>query len=101
MTTQEPERPPDGPAGPTQQQLDDAVRGTRRSRPKYGVFIGLGVVLGLAAALVLTATTDAQPLRQGQEQFSDTSVIGYTALVLALLGGLLGGGVAVLLDRRR
>ena len=68
----------------------------RRTRsPKYGVFIGLGVLVGVIAAGIATFTLPVT------EDYGYGTVLGYTALVLGLTGGLLGGLVAVLLDRRR
>jgi predicted phage tail protein len=81
--------------GPSEQQRAAAVRVHRRSAPRYRVFIGLGVVVGALAAVVVTSA-----FARGGE-FTTGSVLGYTAVLLALVGGLLGGGVAVLLDRRR
>lgn len=88
----EPSRPP--VAGPTPEQLVAAVHARRRSAPRYRVFVGLGVLAGVVAAVVLTSFSS------GDGGYGAGSVLGYTALLLALVGGLLGGAVAVLLDRR-
>lgn len=75
--------------------LDQMVQVRRRRSPKYPVFIGLGVSLGVLVAVVLTYALPAT------QQYGYRSVVGYTALTLGLVGGLVGGGVALLLDRRR
>lgn len=66
-----------------------------RQAPRYRAFIGTGAVLGLILALLATLWTGS-----GSDDYSFQSVLGYTAVSLALLGGLLGGLVAVILDRR-
>ncbi len=74
----------------------------RRTRtPKYPVFIGLGVVLGVAVAGVVTLLTPLAPDPVTGQEYSFGQVLGYLSLVLALVGGLIGGLVAVLIDRRR
>ena len=75
--------------------VEEMTRARRTRSPKYGVFIGVGVLLG---ALVAGVATFALP---ATEEYGYATVLGYTALVLGLVGGLLGGVVAVLLDRRR
>jgi hypothetical protein len=79
---------------PTPQELATARQGRIRREPRYRVFVVTGVVLGLAAAVVLTAT------RPEQQQYSPLAVFGYLAVSLVILGGLLGGLLAVLLVRR-
>jgi len=91
--TGEPAGPTSGRDGPSPEQLAGAVRARRRSAPRYRVFIGIGVLVGVFAAFLVTTTAEGGEFEAG-------SVLGYTALLLALVGGLLGGGVAVLLDRR-
>ncbi|RJK94325.1 hypothetical protein [Vallicoccus soli] len=65
-----------------------------RRRPRYEAFIGTGAVAGVVLALVLAAV---RPQVQG---FSPSSVVLYLGLLLAVVGGLLGGLVAVGLERR-
>lgn len=66
---------------------------SRRRAPRYRAFIGVGIALGVLAALILTFT-------RPETEYGYTSVFGYTALVCGLVGGLAGGAVAVVLDRR-
>ncbi len=75
--------------------IDEMVQVRRRRAPRYPVFIALGAVVGALVAVVLTYSLPAT------EQYGYQAVVGYTALTLGLVGGLLGGGIAVLLDRRR
>jgi hypothetical protein len=63
--------------------------------PRYGRFIGTGAVLGVLIALVLAT------VQGGTEQYSAAAAFGYLALLLGPIGGLLGGAVAVLLERPR
>jgi hypothetical protein len=83
------------PAQPAQRPPVEQMTRVRRTRsPKWGVFIGLGVLVGV---LVAGAATFALPVT---DEYGYGTVLAYTALVLALVGGLLGGVVALLLDRR-
>jgi hypothetical protein len=79
-----PSGPPDGP---TRRRVHHA--------PRYRSFLLAGVVVGLLAALAVTL---AYPPGVG---YSRVQVFGFLAVSGGLLGALLGGGVAVLLDRRR
>lgn len=62
-------------------------------RPRFGRFIGTGVVLGFVAAVVLGQLGRSTP------QYSGGAVVLYLGLLLGLVGGLAGGVVAILLDR--
>lgn len=83
-------RPAAGPERPSAPLVLEVA--SRRRSPRYGVFIGLGVTLGVAVAFFLTFS-------RPETEFSYLSVLGYTALGCGLVGGLIGGLVAVLLDR--
>jgi hypothetical protein len=50
--------------------------------------------MGLFVALVLAVVN-------GGEEYSGWSVFGYVGLLCGVIGGLVGGGVAVLLDGSR
>ena len=78
-----------------QPPIDEMVQVRRRRSPKYPVFIGVGVFLGVLIAVGLTYSLPAT------EEFGYRSVVGYMALTLGLVGGLVGGAVALILDRRR
>lgn len=79
---------------PTDHDLDKAPRGRARRAPRYVPFLATGALLGLVAAVVLAFALPPVP------RLGTGSVLGYLAFVLGLVGALLGGAVAVLLDRR-
>jgi cation transporter-like permease len=85
------------PTDPTQPQPSDPAGPVRRLRvrrsPKYAAFIVTGALLGLLVAIVAGATGPVDP------QTGRAKLIGYLAMALVLLGGLLGAGVAVALER--
>ena len=66
-----------------------------RRAPRYRAFVSTGILAGLAVALVLSRFS---PSGTG---FSGGSTLGYLAMVLALLGAMLGAAVAVLVERPR
>ncbi|HEX3002851.1 MAG TPA: hypothetical protein VHO27_01460 [Angustibacter sp.] len=64
-----------------------------RRHPRYSAFLLTGGVVGVVVAVVAGLAGSA-----GQ---SRGALIGYLAVLLGLLGALLGGVVALVLDRRR
>lgn len=66
-----------------------------RRRPKYSAFMAVGALLGVLAGGLFTFS------RPETAEYSYASVIGYTCLLLGLLGVLAGGLLAALLDRRQ
>lgn len=87
--------------------LATARPATVRRAPKYSVFIGAGAVVGIVVGLVLVALLKAP----GVDWVSDgTGFVWFlegegavrtvTALGLGVLGGFVGGALAVLADRR-
>jgi len=83
------EHPPQG-----QQARRPPPSPKRSRRPKFGPFLLTGAVVGMLVALVVDRVG---PQVQG---YGAGSVLGFLALSFAGLGALLGGLVAVLLDRR-
>lgn len=84
-----PERPaPERPA-PQPRQVE------LRRAPRYRAFVLTGALAGVLAALVVSRLTADDP------QFSAGSILGYLAVILGLIGGVLGGGVAILVERPR
>ncbi|HEY6797347.1 MAG TPA: hypothetical protein VI248_21945 [Kineosporiaceae bacterium] len=81
------------PVGESPAQAGPAPATLRRA-PRYGPFIGTGVVIGAVIGVVLTIAVP------DDGRFSTGAVLGYLAVSLGLLGGLLGGAAAVLVDRR-
>lgn len=72
-------------------QIDVAVR---RS-PKYSVFMGLGAILGVLVAGVLTLFVDPAAMPAG---YTVAKGAGLLLLILAVGGLFLGGLLAVILD---
>lgn len=88
--------PPVPPPSSADADPGDASHAARtRRHPRYGRFIGAGAVAGVLVALVLVAFA-AGPTRQ----FGVGQVVVYLGALLAFVGGLLGGGVAVVLEGR-
>ncbi|GAA1868962.1 hypothetical protein [Brevibacterium marinum] len=73
-------------------QIDVAVR---RS-PKYSVFMGLGAIVGVLVAGVLTLFVDPEAMPTG---YTVAKGAGLLLLILAVGGLFLGGLLAVILDR--
>lgn len=69
------------------------IKGRRRA-PKFGAFIGTGIMLGLVAALLVTTFTQRDP------SYSFNTAFGYIGLVFALIGALAAGLLAIWLDHR-
>lgn len=80
----------DTSAGPTTSMPPAA---TLRRAPRYRAFVLTGALVGIVLAILLTA------LFPDSGRFSTGSVMGYLAVALALIGGLLGAAVAVLIER--
>ena len=74
--------------------MSDPDRRTVRVRrsPRVGVFLSIGVLAGFVAALLLTVLTP------DDGQYPRGEVFGFTLLLLAPVGVVLGGIVAVVLD---
>ena len=66
-----------------------------RRAPRYRAFVLTGVLFGVLAALLATAL--APPTGDGRSG----SVLGYLAVSLGLLGGLVGAAAALVAERRR
>ena len=65
-----------------------------RRSPRIGVFLALGAVLGALAAVVLVLATPPDPTTPTPQ------AIGFLVLLLAPLGALLTGLVAIALEAR-
>lgn len=86
------ETPGPGAAEPSAGEIVEQEQVRVRRAPKYGVFIGLGAVLGAVAALVLTVAFPEN------DEFSAGQVFGFLLLVGAVVGIALGGAVAATID---
>lgn len=68
-----------------------------RRSPKYSVFIGIGVVIGMIAGFVLwSLPVDTSELTR---QFSEASILWTLMVFLGIVCGFLGAMLALLLDR--
>jgi hypothetical protein len=81
--------PDDGTADPGPRRLP-----VRRA-PRYGAFLVTGAVVGVVIAVVSGLSGPSDP------SVGRGALVGYLAMALGLLGGLVGGAVAVVLDRVR
>ena len=81
--------PDDVPAGSVQVQL--------RRAPRFVPFMITGAVIGVLIALLAVLL---RRLPDQETEVSARAVVGYLGSIGALLGGLAGAGLAVLLDRR-
>jgi hypothetical protein len=89
----EPARPAEAarPVGPP-----EAVQVRLRRAPRYRAFLVAGGVVGAIAGVVASLL-----LGDPESLFSQTTTTGYLAAIGLLLGALLGGAVAVLVERPR
>ena len=92
---------------PSEQELAQVAQpATVRHAPKYGAFITAGAVVGILVGLVLTAVIEPAIPRvadgSGFISFLDGegAVRTWMAAAGAVLGGFVGGLVAILADRR-
>ncbi len=76
--------------------MKDQIDVTVRRSPKYSVFIGLGAIVGILVAGILSLTVDPAAMPDG---YTVGKGLGLALLVLAIAGGFCGGFVALLLDR--
>lgn len=76
-----------------------SVEATVRRVPRYGVFIGLGIVLGVIVAGILTMVGSYEPSEALRVVYPPEQVLGFLLLWTAPTGAALGGAVALVLDR--
>jgi len=81
------------------QESHETSLATVRRVPRYGVFMALGAVVGVIAALVLTFTGSFEPTPGGEVTYSAGQVFGFTLLYLVPIGIALGAVVAMLIER--
>jgi len=75
------------------------VEATVRRVPRYGVFMAIGVVLGVIAAGILTLTGSFDPSTALDVVYPPMQVFGFLLLWTAPIGLALGGVVALILER--
>ena len=99
------QRPQPGAAVPDELELERiAVLATVRRAPKFGAFITAGALVGALLGLVLVLVTASPDTGTGGAFMpvlgGDGTVRLLTAGAFAVLGGLVGGALAVGADRR-
>ncbi|UWF77683.1 MULTISPECIES: potassium transporter Trk [Microbacterium] len=77
----------------------ETVEARIRPVPRYGVFIGLGVVLGIITAAILTAVGSYEPSQALDVVYPPGQVFGFALLWTVPIGIAAGGIVALMLDR--
>ena len=75
------------------------VEATVRRVPRYGVFMAIGVVLGIIAAGILTMVGSYEPSEVLDVVYPPEQVFGFALLWTVPIGIALGGLVAILLER--
>jgi len=92
----EPGVPPqeEAPEGAPGQDEPSPVPVRLRRAPRYRAFVGTGALLGAIGGIVARLL-----LGDPGSLFSAGTTTGYLAAIGLLLGGLLGGAVAVLVER--
>jgi hypothetical protein len=79
---------------------DEIVAARVRRSPRYVVFLVLGAALGVFVAMILTFAFDGTDrVAENGAVYSDGQVFGFLALVGIAVGLLVGGLVAIVLDR--
>ncbi len=94
--------PPTTDAAPERVEAisDELVEVRVRRSPRYGVFLLLGTALGILVAMILTfAFNGNDRTADNGAIYSDGQVFGFLALAGVAVGLLVGGLVAILLDR--
>lgn len=85
---------------PAVRVTDELVQAQVRRVPKYGVFLTVGVALGIVVAMILTFVFDGtQDVSASGVQYSQGQVFGFLAMVCGAAGLLIGGIAALVLDR--
>lgn len=75
------------------------VEATVRRVPRIGVFMVLGAVLGVLAALIIMSVGDYEPSPALQVVYPPGQVFGFSLLWTVPIGIGLGGMVSVLIER--
>jgi hypothetical protein len=80
-------------------ETPQTVEATVRHVPRYGVFMGIGVVLGVIAAAILTFTGSFEESQALDVVYPPGQVFGFLLLWTVPIGIALGGVVALILER--
>jgi hypothetical protein len=73
-----------------------------RRAPKVAVFLVLGAAIGVFIAMILTFTFGAVggDISATGVTYSPSTIFGFLAIICGTLGLLIGGVIAIILDRR-
>jgi hypothetical protein len=93
----EPEQEPERESGTEPEQEPVMTQVRLRRAPRYRAFVLTGGLIGVLAAAIIAFST-IFPVHQDR---SAQTVFLYFALAFALIGGLLGAGAAIFVERRR
>lgn len=78
----------------------EIVEARVRRSPRYSRFLVVGAVIGVVVAAILAFGVERVDMPQvGEAVFSDGQVFGFLSLIGIATGLLLGGTVALILDR--
>jgi hypothetical protein len=77
----------------------EIVEATVRRVPRYGVFMAIGVVLGIIVAGILTMVGNYEPSTVNAVVYPPSQVFGFALLWTAPIGLALGALFAMLLER--
>lgn len=77
----------------------ETVEATVRRVPRFGVFMAIGVVLGIIAAGIITLTGSYEPSAAVDVVYPPSQVFGFALLWTAPIGLALGAVVALILER--
>ncbi len=80
-------------------ETHQTVEATVRRVPRYGVFMAIGVILGIIAAGIVTMTGSYEESVALDVVYPPTQVFGFALLWTVPIGIALGGVVALLLER--
>jgi len=80
-------------------ESSQSVEATVRRVPRYGVFMAIGVVLGIIAAGILTMVGTYEPSTTLDVVYPPGQVFGFALLWTVPIGIGLGGLVAIILER--
>ncbi|MGL3149214.1 potassium transporter Trk [Microbacterium sp. A82] len=75
------------------------VEATVRRVPRYGVFLGIGIVVGIIAAGILTMVGNYEPSPVLDVVYPPSQVFGFALLWTVPIGVGLGGIVGMVLER--
>lgn len=80
-------------------EAPETVEATVRRVPRYGVFMGIGVVVGIIVAGILTMVGSYEPSDAANVVYPPGQVFGFLLLWTVPIGLALGGVVGLILER--